>query len=199
MDVLTKERLINLQFPIFDLAIKAMTLPNGILEFLVFLLPPIMVALTAYLLIKRFLDREQQLKVIETKASIHKDLLPLRLQAYERLTIYLERISPNIMLLEKHEAGMTVLDFQRVLVASIRHEFEHNLSQQIYITTPLWTIIRNTKEEVIRTINTAATSLGPDEPAHILSKKVFEMMLEKEEFATQRALNILKSEVAQLF
>jgi hypothetical protein len=176
-----------------------MTLPNGILEFLVFLLPPIMVALTAYLLIKRFLDREQQLKVIETKASIHKDLLPLRLQAYERLTIYLERISPNIMLLEKHEAGMSVLDFQRVLVASIRHEFEHNLSQQIYITTPLWTIIRNTKEEVIRTINTAATSLNPDEPAHFLSKKVFEMMLEKEEFATQRALNILKSEVAQLF
>lgn len=176
-----------------------METPNTILEFLVFLLPPLMVAVTAYLLIHRFLQREQQLKVIEMKMINQKDLLPLRLQAYERLTIYLERISPNQMLLNQYEHGFTVAQFQRILVAMVRDEFEHNLAQQIYVSTPLWTIIRNTKEDMVRLINSSAGSLNPDAPCHELSQAIFNAILEREEFGTQKTLSILKAEVGQLF
>jgi hypothetical protein len=176
-----------------------METPNTIIEFLVFLLPPVMVAVTAYLLIQRFLQREQQLKVLELKMVNQKDLLPLRLQAYERLAIYLERISPNQMLLNQYEPGFTVAQFQRVLVAMVRDEFEHNLAQQIYVSAALWTIIRNTKEDVVRQINSAAATLDPEAPCHELSQAVFNAILEREDFGTQKTLSILKAEVAQLF
>jgi hypothetical protein len=176
-----------------------MDLPKGLLDFLVYLAPSLLVFLTAWMLIQRFLDREMKLKLVEAKAALQKDILPLRLQAYERLTIYLERISPNVMLVNLHHPELTVRDFQQVLTDSIRTEFEHNFAQQIYVSGPIWTVVRNTKEEVTRLINTAAASLNPDEPAYLLSKRVFDMMLEQESFPTQNALSILKAEVAHLF
>ncbi len=172
---------------------------QGIFDFLLYLAPSLLVFGTSWFLTRKFLDREKQLKLIEIRMGEKKDLMPLRLQAYERLTIFLERISPNVLLLNQYEAGMTVTDFQRVLLENIRAEFEHNHSQQIYISAPLWTIIRNSKEEVVRIINTSAQHLDPEAPAYQLSKRVFDTMLENEEFPTQRALTILKNEVAQLF
>ncbi|MBL7925232.1 MAG: hypothetical protein JNL88_13610 [Bacteroidia bacterium] len=175
-----------------------MNFPQGILDFLVYLAPSLLVFFTAWFLVKRFLQRESALKILELKSAHQKELLPLRLQAYERISIYLERISPNVMLLNQYEPGMTVLEFQQKLLEMIRGEFEHNYAQQIYISGPLWTVIRNAKEEVARQVISAASALDPEAPAYQLSKKVFDSMLEKEEFPTQRALNILKAEVAQI-
>lgn len=176
-----------------------MKFPQEITDFLMYLAPSLLVFFTAWMLIKRFLEREQRLKLVEARFNVQRDVLPLRLQAYERLAIYLERISPNVLLVNQYRAGMSVQEFQQTLLEVIRTEFEHNFSQQIYISAPIWTIVRNTKEEVARLINTAASSLDAEAPAYQLSKKVFDTMLEKEEFPTQRALTILKSEVAQLF
>ncbi len=176
-----------------------MTVPQGFLDFLVYLAPSLLVFGTCWFLVKRFLQRESALKVLELRSGQQKELMPLRLQAYERLSIYLERISPNVMLLNQYEPGATVMEFQQKLLEMIRSEFEHNYAQQIYISTPLWTIIRNAKEEVTRQVNAAASTLDPEAPAYQLSKRIFDAIIEKEEFPTQRALNILKSEVAQLF
>jgi len=176
-----------------------MELPKGILDFLVYLAPSLLVFLTAWTLIKKFLEREQKLKLIEIKFSSQKDLIPLRLQAYERLALYLERISPNVMFVNNYEAGSTVQEFQAQLLEVVRTEFEHNFSQQIYVSSAIWTIIRNAKEETARLINISAASLEADAPSYQLSKRVFEAMLEKDEFPTQKALTLLKAEVAQLF
>lgn len=176
-----------------------MELPKGLLDFLVYLAPSLLVFGTCWFLVRRFLQREQTLRLIELKAGQQRDLMPLRLQAYERLSIYLERISPNVMLVNEYSPGMSVSEFQQHLLVLVRTEFEHNFAQQIYITPALWTVIRNAKEEVARLINMSASSLDAEAPAYQLSKKVFDAMLEKEEFPTQRALAILKVEVAQLF
>ena len=176
-----------------------MDLPKGLLDFLVYLAPSLLVFFTAWMLIQRFLDRELRIKMVEMKATMQKDILPLRLQAYERLSIYLERISPNVMLVNLHHPEMTVRDFQQTLTETIRSEFEHNFAQQIYVSAAIWTVVRNTKEEVTRLINSSAATLNPDEPAYMLSKNIFDRMLENENFPTQNALAILKAEVAQLF
>lgn len=179
--------------------IPIMQTPQGLLDFLVYLAPSLLVFLTTWFLVKRFLHRESALKMLELNAGRQKELMPLRLQAYERLTLYLERISPNNMLLNQYEQGLTVELFQIRLIEMIRSEFEHNLVQQIYISVPLWTIIRNSKEELIRQINAAAADIPPNAPAHELSKRLFDNLLKLEEFPTQRAITILKNEVAQLF
>ena len=80
----------------------------------------------------------------------------------------------------------------------IRDEFEHNYAQQIYITPALWNLIRNAKEEVARQVIIGASSLDGEAPAYQLSKKIFDAIIDKDEHPTQRALNILKAEVAQL-
>ncbi len=176
-----------------------MNTPQGLLDFLVYLAPSLLVFITAWYLVKRFLQRESALKVLELRSNQQKDLMPLRLQAYERLSIYLERISPNVMLINQYEHGMTVMEFQQKLLEMIRGEFEHNYAQQIYISPALWTVIRNTKEEVARQVNAAASSLDAEAPAYQLSKRIFDSILEKEDYPSQRALSILKAEVAQLF
>lgn len=176
-----------------------MNTPQGIIDFLVYLAPSLLVFFTAWFLIRKFFDRETGLKLMDIRAGQAKDLLPLRLQAYERFALYLERISPNVLLLSQYDSGLTVTEFRIRLQEMIRSEFEHNFAQQIYITPALWTIIRNSKEDVIRIINTSAAGLEPEAPAYLLSQRIFDAMLEKEEFPTQRALSILKAEVGQLF
>jgi len=176
-----------------------MELSPTLINFFMLLLPPLFVLITAWVLIKKFLEREQKLQMIQLKMATQKDLLPLRLQAYERLTIYLERISPNVIMVNLYEPSATVIEFQSVLIESIRTEFEHNFAQQIYVSAPIWTIVRNSKEEVVRLINSAASSLDSDAPAYQLSKKVFDSMIESADFPTQRAITILKNEVSQLF
>ncbi len=175
-----------------------MNFPQGLIDFLVYLAPSLMVFFTTWFLVRRFLQRETTLKMVELKAIQQKEMMPLRLQAYERLSIYLERISPNVMLLNQYEPGMTVLEFQQGMLTMIRDEFEHNYAQQIYITPPLWNLIRNAKEEVARQVISAASSLDGEAPAYQLSKKIFDAIIDKDEHPTQRALNILKAEVAQL-
>lgn len=186
-------------FTIFEPPKMIMDLTNDLTMLIVFTLPPLVVASTAYLLIKKFLQREQNLKLLDIKISNQKDTLPLRLQAYERMALYLERISPNHMLLNQYDPSLTVREFQRALIVMVRDEFEHNLAMQIYISPALWNIIRNTKEEVVRQINQSAAAINPEGPAHELSEHFFNEILANENFATQKALAVLKSEVAQLF
>ena len=122
-----------------------MNFPQGLIDFLVYLAPSLMVFFTTWFLVRRFLQRETTLKMLELKSLQQKEMMPLRLQAYERLSIYLERISPNVMLLNQYEPGMTVLEFQQGMLTMIRDEFEHNYAQQIYITPALWNLIRNAR------------------------------------------------------
>jgi hypothetical protein len=176
-----------------------MDITKSITDVLFFLAPSVLVFITAYMLIKSFIDKEHKIKLIETKMMMQKELIPLRLQAYERLALYLERISPNVMLINHHEPGMTVVEFQQKLLEMLRTEFEHNFSQQIYVSHAAWNITRNAKEEVARLINTAASSLDAEAPSYLLSKRVFDTMLENEDFPTHKALMIVKSEVSQMF
>ena len=176
-----------------------MDIPKSLLDILYFLVPSLLVFMTAYLLIKSFIDKEHRLKLMETKMMMQKETLPLRLQAYERLALYLERISPNVMLVNQHEQGLNVTEFQQKLLESVRIEFEHNFAQQIYVSEVAWSMTRRAKEEVARLINTSAASLDGEAPSYQLSKKMFDTMLENENFPTHRALVAVKAEVAQMF
>ena len=164
-----------------------------------FLAPAAIIGGGFYMLIKKMFDRDYRIKLLEAKLNMQKDVIPLRLQAYERITLFLERISPNNLLHRVKESDMTVRDFQVALLDTVRSEFEHNVTQQVYISPQTWTIIRGAKEEIIRIINTSANELPPGLPAVELSKKVFEKVMSEEESPVTKALNYLKSEVTQLF
>ena len=97
------------------------------------------------------------------------------------------------------EPDMTARQFQIELINSIRSEFEHNVTQQIYVSPQSWMMIRGAKEEMIRIINLSADSMNPNAPAMDLSKAIFETMIRNEDFPTQKAIDFIKQETALLF
>jgi len=172
---------------------------NDFLDLLKYILPSLVVFFTAYYLLKMMLDTEQKKRLIELKMKNQSVITPLRLQAYERITMFLERISPSNLIFRVFSANLSALEFQAVLIQAIRDEYEHNLSQQIYISLPAWEIVKNAKEETIKIINIAATQVGSDADATQLSGKIFEISSDIDKLPINKAIELLKNEIKQLF
>lgn len=175
-------------------------MPETLLEILKYVLPSLIVFLTAFLVTRSFYNNElRKLEQMLRKES-HKDTLPLRLQAYERLAVFLERISPNNLIPRITEPGMNAQLLRQTLLLAIRMEYEHNLSQQIYVSASVWRSVTLVKDELIRDINLLCVSMPPDTPAVELSKRILEHYLDSEHaLPMQHALDMVKQEVKKLF
>lgn len=176
-----------------------MKLSESWMDFLMFLAPSVLVFGMAYFLVKKFLDTDRSVKFAELKRAMQNDLIPIRLQAYERIVLYMERISPNNLLIRVYQPGMTVSDFHKELLLAVRSEFEHNVTQQVYVTNHCWEVVRGCRDEVVKIINTSAAVCNPLDSGAELSKKVFENLMSKEEHPVHKAIDQIKNEAHSLF
>ena len=161
------------------------------------LITSVIVFLTAYFLLKRFLEDAQKQKLLELKFKSKELITPIRLQAYERLAMYLERINPNSLIMRTNNSNLTVSLYQTLLVNTIRNEFEHNLSQQVYVSHQVWESLKMAKEETIRIINLSAARLSPTAPSIELSSKILE--ISATEIPSDKALKMLKDEIQMFY
>src|ERR1035437_4381837 len=111
---------------------------NTLLEILKYTLPAFIVLVSSYLIVKKFLVSQNQRKQLALFQDAQDITLRLRLQAYERLVMFIERIDPRMIITRLYDPSMTVQDLQHTIVSTIRAEFEHNLSQQIYVSKNVW-------------------------------------------------------------
>jgi hypothetical protein len=162
-------------------------------------LPALLVFLAGYLAIERLLREEANRRKVELTVNSKKITTPIRLQAYERIVLFLERISPESLLVRVNQPGLSAQKFQSALLASIRSEWEHNLSQQIYISPKAWGLVKNAKDNVVKLINTNSEKLEDKQPAILLSKSILDSLVELENHPTARAIDFLKKEVLQIF
>ena len=173
-------------------------------------IPAAIVFATAFLLMRNFMKKhesilkeiqqdEQRKIVAQMKTENKKVVNPLRLQAYERIVLLLERISPNSLLLRSVEEGLSASQMRSRLISSIRDEYEHNLSQQVYISVETWEIVKNAKEELVKLVNTAFGELKEDATANDLATKIIESSVQKDYSPTDNALRAVKHEIQQLF
>jgi hypothetical protein len=163
------------------------------------ILPAGLVLWAMYLTVSSFIKKDLVQKELEIKAETTKTLLPIRLQAYERMALFLERISPNNLLIRLNGQTPNVLSFQQLMLSEIREEFSHNLSQQVYMSDEAWTTVKNAMNETVALINLSAKDLSPDAPAIELSKRVFEIMMSKEVNPSDEALIFVKQEMRESF
>lgn len=170
---------------------------DGFWEILRIALPALIVFMTAYFLLRDMLENDKRRREFEFRVLHAREMNPIKLQAYERLTLFLERISPDSMLLRHSPIDLTVSQYQKILLTTIRQEYEHNISQQIYVSTILWETIRGAKERLITLINTSAEELDPNDPGYELSKKIFGHYQEAEHNPVSLALSDLKKEVGK--
>jgi hypothetical protein len=167
-------------------------------EILKFTLPALITFITAFVMIRQMLKRDENHQKMEMVIRNQKMITPIRLQAYERLILLLERIGPNHLIMRVQQPDMSVQELQRELLANIRSEFEHNLSQQVYISAATWEVIRNSKEQTIKLINSCASELHPDKNCMLLTKDIFEKLIEMDKAPNQVAIDKVKEEVMLL-
>lgn len=168
-------------------------------EILKYTLPSAVVLFGVYMLFKTSLENLLELQHMKKSGEQTKEILPLRLQAYERIILLLERITPNNLIVRLNDNNFNVVQFQNLLVQEIREEFNHNLSQQIYMSNEAWEITRKTKEEIIALINESAKEINKEAPSIELSKKIFQNVLDTENDLVSNNLQFIKNEVRQLF
>ncbi|MCD4747721.1 MAG: hypothetical protein K8R58_15605 [Bacteroidales bacterium] len=172
---------------------------NTLIDILKYILPAGIVFAVTYFLIKSFLDNEQKKRTIDIEVSTKKIITPIRLQAYERIVLLLERISPNNLILRVNKPGIMAFHLQTSLIKTIREEFDHNLSQQLYLSSEAWELIKNAKEEVIKLINTAAAGLNETSSGIDLVKIILDMESRIKNTPINIALEYVKNEVRSIF
>lgn len=124
--------------------------------------------------------------------------LPLCLQAYERLVLFLERIKPEVLISRVSKPELSAKEMRKALITVIKAEFEHNLSQQIYVSTASWEAVCNAKEQLISIINSMADQLPADATGSMLSKQLLELSLKEKDLPVPTALTILNAEAKKL-
>ena len=170
-----------------------------ILEMFKYILPSVVVFATSYYLVKSFLDNGSKKRLSELRMANQSNITPIRLQAYERVVLFLERISPNTLIMRINKSGMTAARLQSELIKNIRGEFEHNLSQQIYMSNAAWEMVKTSKEEVIKLINIAATKVPNGASGNDLSQAIIEISLQVDKLPTIVTIEYIKREIAQYF
>ncbi|HTX89328.1 MAG TPA: hypothetical protein VMC08_10090 [Bacteroidales bacterium] len=126
-------------------------------------------------------------------------ILPIRLQAYERTVLFLERITPANLVMRLHKPEMNAVQLQSALIKAIREEFDYNLSQQLYLSLHAWELVKNAKEEAIRLINTAAGKLEETAPSAELVRTIMELVVSANRLPVDRALEEIKKEIRKEF
>ena len=170
-----------------------------IMDILKIVLPALLVLLTAYLLIDKLLRNDEKRRNFELRKSNLSSITPIRLRAYERLILVLERTSPNALIISTIKPEMTNMEFHTLLLNNIRNEFAHNLSQQIYISDEVWNYIRSAQESLLRLVNSCASQCNPNESASVLAERIIQVYGASEQTPTEIAIIKLKTEVRNYF
>lgn len=165
---------------------------------LTFSVPAIVVGAIAYLLINRMLKEETIRRTFDIRKANIKTLSPIRLRAYERMALFLERIQPNSLLMRQQLRNVTAIQLQATLLKQLRQEWEHNVSQQIYIGGDTWTMLLNAKENIVQLVNTCASRLKPETSAETYARIMIEAYKTLDETPIDIAMNMLKSEVGNI-
>ena len=172
---------------------------SALLEILKYTIPALVVLAASVLIVNRFLisqTQRQQLKVFQESQDI---TLRLRLQAYERLALFVERISPRQLLPRVYDANMSIMELRTALTFAILGEFEHNLSQQLYVSKNVWQTVRNVKEQELTMINQIAEKMDQTMPAKELYTSIMNYFFTTEgQVPTDVALTIINDEVKKV-
>jgi hypothetical protein len=172
---------------------------EAVLEFAKVLILPSIVLYAAYLLVRAFIHKEIEVRSLEVRGRSIETVLPNRLQAYERMALFLERISPQNLLIRLSAPGMTAREFHQLLLSEIRNEYNHNVAQQIYMSQDVWNLVINAKEDLILSINDAAGEVNLESTSLDLSKKIFEKAVNKPVDPIAHTLAELKKEIQRTF
>lgn len=171
-----------------------------ILEILKFTIPALAVCLVTYIILSKQADKEERLRILDIKSKSSKEMLPLKMQAYERVTLLLHRIAPETMIPRMQQPSLKVGQLKKILVNTVKSEYEHNITQQVYVSSTVWKATLTYVNDLINVINLQAEALNQDSQGYELSKAVLQYYVDNPDtINSQRVLEVVKQEVKTLY
>nr|WP_321234094.1 hypothetical protein [uncultured Psychroserpens sp.] len=168
-----------------------------LLNLLMFIIPALITGAIAFLFFREHVENENKRRSFLIQKDLQKDSLPIRLQAYERLSLFLERIKLTKILTRINPISSNKEDYESLLIANIEQEYDHNLAQQIYVTDQCWSIVSTAKNATIQTIRKATLS-DKVNSAEKLREVLLTEMIDKRS-PSDAALSFIKEEVSNIW
>jgi hypothetical protein len=153
----------------------------------------------AFYLAKPYLDRDDKLQLLEFRKAMSGQTIPLRLQAYERLVLFIERMNPANMLIRLNATSYSARDLQALIVEDIRAEYQHNITQQIYVSSRAWGVLKHIKDDTVNIVSNAVKSLPENATGLELSKTILNYLAQLEEDPYEVATGRLRKDIEELF
>jgi hypothetical protein len=168
-------------------------------ELLKITIPAVLVGGVAYLVLRTLLQQQNTLKARELQVERQGTTLPLRLQAYERLSVLVERLAIPGLVLRTSRAGMQSATLKIALLMNIQQEFEHNISQQVYVSDQLWSIIKATRDDAVQFIELVGEKVDKKADAQTLASALLQFADQREGDPVATAQTAIRREAASLF
>lgn len=162
-------------------------------------IPAGLVLYLAYLLVRSFLQKQLDEIAFSVRQKNQEIVVPIRLQAYERIVLLLERITPSNLISRLSSSDYTAEEFQQILIHEIRNEFNHNLSQQVYMSDSAWTYVTTAVEQTISIINSSTNALDEKAKGFDLARAIIENSAGEEMDTPKQAIRYIKEEIQDVF
>ena len=166
---------------------------------LAILIPGGLIIAMANLVFKQMLKRQQTQERYKIRTQAFSEIIPLKVQAYERAMLYLERIDPVNLIARLPVNELKVVDLHKAMIENITTEYEHNAVQQIYVSEEGWALLLRAKSELTTVVNQSAQGLKPNDPGIKLVEHIQERIKDDELELTRPAVKQLRRDVRNLF
>jgi hypothetical protein len=167
-------------------------------QILLAVIPAAIVFLTTALFLKRQSEKDTR-RMQMSKTKKNQNFLTERLEAYQRAILLLERIHPNSLIMRIHNPSLPSSVFQSELIKAVREEFEHNVTQQLFISIEAWNMLKKAKDETVKIINVAGQQMTDSSMSTDLAGKIFEIVGEVGDLPSEITIDYLKKEFQELF
>jgi len=157
------------------------------------------VMITTVYFFKQWLNHKERAWAFVMKQDNNKALAPLKITAYERLVVMLERISPQSLIMRQNSGVKNATMLQLELIRAIREEFEHNISLQMYVSSECWEQIKRAKDDATELIKAAYTRVRPESSGMELSREILHLEANVGVGAIQDALIAIRIEMGRYF
>lgn len=160
------------------------------------ILPSLIVFLAVYFTFKQYHQQQMRLQLLETKKVKDPIIIPMKLQAYERLILLSERIDFADLMLRLKTPETSARELQSALLIAVQHEFEHNLTQQLYVTSELWQVLMAAKSKTMDVISYAGEGLAADATSEDFARRLFQLIAQETSLPSQIAKKAIKTEAS---
>ena len=169
------------------------------IDILKFTIPSLVVLLSVWIVMRYLLRGEEERRLWEMKKNTEKEVTPIRLRAYERLALLLERTEPEQLLSDLNLTQMTKEELKQRLLLNVRREWEHNMSQQIYVGDDVWAKVMKARDEIASFIHTMALQMPAESTTLDYAKVLMSAYRLNGTTPHQIAMEALKDEVRQMW